>query len=229
MCLWIQKLKTRAGAYYFKEVKMATNEVNPAKGCAGWVKGLFAGIVALIAAGSGLVAILQYMNPTAPPPAPSSNQVIVAVITNEPASSGSSSASDITPEEWQAVEEFLRTAVAAEIAAYQYSDPSYATMFYGDALQTIQGQIQDLISRGIFLDAHFDYDTSYIHDIRVTQTNRIEVDSCEYWSHDYYDRQTGALLSSDSWILVPQTIMIEYVNADFYITSVAFYSGQAFC
>lgn len=79
------------------------------------------------------------------------------------------------------------------------------------------------------MDAHFDYDTSYIHDIRITQTNRIEVDSCEYWSHDYYDRHTGALLSSDSWTLVPQTIMIEYLDADFYITSVAFYSGQAFC
>src|SRR5688500_278685 len=104
---------------------MATNEVNPAKGCAGWVKGLFAGIVALIAAGSGLVAILQYLNPPAPSPASSSNQVIVAVITNEPASSSSSNPSDITPEEWQAVEEFLRIAVAAEIAAYQYADPSY--------------------------------------------------------------------------------------------------------
>ena len=210
---------------------MTKNEINPGKGCFGWVAKVFGGILALIAAGSGLVAILQYLDPPASVQAPSSNQVVVAVITSEPApaSSNPSVSSDITMEERQAIEDFLRRAVAAEIAAYQYGDSSYASMFYGDALQTIQSQIEDLNSQGILLAASFDSDNRYIHEIRVKASDRIEVDSCEYWANEYYDRQTGVLLDSASWTLVPQTIMIEYLNADFYITSVAFYSNQAFC
>lgn len=209
---------------------MTENEVNPGKGCFGWVAKVFGGIFGLITVGSGLVAILQYFGPPAPSPASSSNQVVV-VITSGPASnpSNQSALSDVTPEQWQAIENFLRGAVAAEIAAYQYGDPSYASMFYGDALQKIQAQIADLNSRGILLAASFDSSSSYIHDIRVTGSNRIEVDSCEYWANEYYDRQTGVRLDSASWTLVPQTIMIEYLNADFYITSVAFYADRAFC
>lgn len=77
--------------------------------------------------------------------------------------------------------------------------------------------------------AQFDYENSYIDDIRITQNNKIEVDSCEYWANDYYDRQTGTFIDSDPWELVPQTITIEQLNANFYITSIAFYTGQAFC
>src|SRR5215213_3811692 len=207
---------------------MTKNEINPGKSCFGWVAKVFVGLITLV---SAVVGILEYLEPSAPPQAPSSNPVVVAVITSEPASDSSnqSTPSDITLEQWQAIEDFLRRAVAAEIVAYQYGDPSYASMFYGDALQTIQNQIADLNSRGIFLAASFDSDNSYIDDIRVTGSNRIEVDSCEYWENEYYDRQTGALLDSASSTLVPQTIMIEYLNADFYITSVAFYADQAFC
>lgn len=207
---------------------MTKNEINPGKSCFGWVAKVFVG---LITVGSAVVGILEYFESPAPPQASSSNQVVVAVITSEPApdSSDQSDPADITPEDRQAIEGFLRRAVAAEITAYQYGDPSYASMFYGDALQTIQTQIADLNSRGILLAASFDSDNSYIQDIRVTGSNRIEVDSCEYWANEYYDRQTGALLDSASWTLVPQTIMIEYLNADFYITSVAFYADQAFC
>ena len=210
---------------------MTKNEINPAKGCFSWVAKVFGGIFGLITVGSGLVAILQYIDPPALPQAPPSGQVVVAVITSEPApdSSNPSAPADITPEDWQAIEDFLRRAVAAEIAAYQYGDPSYASMFYGDALQTIQNQITDLNSQGVMLAAQFDANGSYIHDIRVISSNRIEVDSCEYWVQEYYDRQTGTLLESTSWTLVPQTIMIEYLNGDFYITSVAFYGDQAFC
>ena len=145
------------------------------------------------------------LEPPAPPQAPSSNQVVVAVITSEPApdSSDRSTSSDITAEQWQAIEDFLRGGVAAEIAAYQYGDPSYASMFYGDALQTVQTQIADLNSQGVMLAAQFDANSSYVHDIRVTGRNRIEVDSCEYWAREYYDRQTGALPDSASWTLRP--------------------------
>ena len=207
---------------------MTKNEINPGKSCFGWVAKVFVGLITLV---SAVVGILEYFEPPAPPQAPASNPVVVAVITSEPApdSSNQSSPSGITPEQWQAIEYFLGGAVAAEIAAYQYGDPSYASMFYGDALQTIQTQIADLNSQGVMLAAQFDANSSYVHDIRVISSNRIEVDSCEYWAQEYYDRQTGVLLESTSWTLLPQTIMIEYMDPDFYITSVAFYDDQAFC
>lgn len=207
---------------------MTKNEINPGKSCFGWVAKVFVGLITLASAVAG---ILEYLEPSAAPQAPVSNPVVVAVITSEPAPDVSepSISSDITPEQWVAIEGFLSGAVAAEIAAYQYGDPSYASMFYGDALQTIQNQIADLNSQGVLLRAYFDSATSYIHDMRLTADDRIEVDSCEYWANEYYDQQTGVLLESTSWTLVPQTIMIEYVNADFYITSVAFYGDQAFC
>jgi hypothetical protein len=219
------------GRVIFQGGEMTTNEVNPGKGCFGWVAKVFGGIFGLITLGSAIVGILQYFDPSAPP-AP--NPVVVTVVADEPVSEPSNSSdvsasSGITPEQWQAVEDFLRGAVAAEIAAYEYGDPSYASMFYGDALQTIQTQIADLNARGVMLAAQFDVNSSYVHDIRAPSNNRIEVDSCEYWAQAYYDRLTGTLLESTDWTLVPQTIMIEYLNADFYITSVAFYGDQAFC
>jgi hypothetical protein len=204
---------------------MISNDFDTSPGCARWFRWLIGTGFALVAAGSSLVAILQYFDPPTQVPVPSDNPVNVVVITSQPVSDQA----EISPEQWQAVESFLEAAVVAEITAYQYGDPSYATMFYGDALQRIQDQIADLNSKGILLSARFDFDNSYVHDIRVTQSNRIEVDSCEYWANDYYDRQTGMLLGSDSWTLVPQTIMIEYLNANFYITSVAFYNDQSFC
>ncbi len=210
---------------------MISNESNKSQGCAGWLKWLIGSGLALVAAGGSIVAILEYLGP------PQSSPVIGVTVVPPPESPRPPDPTNtplpdlqgVSPGEWQTVEDFLSLAIVSEITAYQYGDPSYATLFYGDALATIQRQIADLNSRGILLAARFDYDNSYIFDIRPVQNNRIEVDSCEYWANDYYDRQTGVLLGSDSWALVPQTIVIEYLNGDFYITSVAFYTGQAFC
>ncbi len=204
---------------------------NKSKGCLGWVSGVGAALVGLLTAGASCAAILQYIESTPPTQAPQSNPAAVIVITSEPASNNTQSNSvqtSVSAEEWQAVESFLMQAVAAEIAAYQYGDPSYATMFYGDALQALQGEILDLNSRGLLMDPHFDYNNSYLNDIRVGQ-NRIEVDSCEYWSSDYYDRASGQLIGSDPSALVPQTITIEFLNDNFYITAISFHTGQSFC
>ena len=212
------------------EVNMNPNNSNTSKGCLSWVNGLAAVILGLLTAAASCAGIMQYINSAAATPTPPPNPVIV--ITGEPASNPSNaqaSVVNVSAEDWQAVENFLGGAVVAEIAAYQYNDASYASMFYGDALQSIQNQILDLSSRGVFRSARFDYDNSYIYDIRFGQNNRIEVDSCEYWASDYYDQLTGNLLGSDDWALVPQTIVIENVNAGYYVTSIAFYTGQAFC
>lgn len=207
---------------------MVSNELDNAPGCAGWMKWVIGTGIGLITAAGSAVAVLQYCVPqtaaSVDPP------IIVNTVVVHPTSVPVSDSQYVSTEIWQAVEEFLNLAVVSEIAAYQYGDSSYAaTMFYGDAMQSLQDQIADLNSRGIMMSARFDYDNSYIYDIRLLQNDRMEVDTCEYWSSDYYDRLTGALLSSESWKLVPQTIMIEYLSAEFYITSVAFYTGQAFC
>lgn len=209
------------------EIKMISDDSSTSKGCFGLMKWLIGAGFGLIAAGSSIVAILEFFKPDSVyEPVPS--QVIVVPATNA-ANVSSVEQPDISPEEWQAVEDFLSLAIVSEIAAYQYGDPAYATMFSGGALETLQSQINDLNSRGIFLMAQFDPDNSYIYDIRVTPNSKIEVDSCEYWASDYYDRQTGTFLDSDPWELIPQTITIEKLNENFYITSIAFFTGQAFC
>jgi hypothetical protein len=212
------------GMEFEREVKMISEDSNTSQGCFGLMKWLIGAGLGLIAAGGSVVAILEFFKPD-PVYSPAQNTVIVVPATNVP----TPGPADITPEEWQAVEEFLSLAIVSEITAYEYGDPSYATTFSGGAMETIQSQIADLNSRGVLLMAQFDPDNSYIYDIRVTPTSKIEVDSCEYWTHDYFDRQTGTFIDSDPWELVPQTITIEELNENFYITSIAFYTGQAFC
>jgi hypothetical protein len=208
---------------------MAENTSNNSKGCLSWFKGLGGALAGLLTIAASCAGIMQYIESSGQQQAPASNSVNVVVVTSQPVSNAQANSASISPEDWQAIEGFLREAVIAEITAYQYGDPSYATMFYGDALQAIQDQILDLNTRGVLRSAYFDYENSYIRDIRVGQNNQIEVDSCEYWANDYYERSTGSLIGSDQWMLVPQTITIEYLNANFYITSVSFHTGQAFC
>ena len=204
------------------------NESNISKGCLNWFKGLGAALFGLLTAAASCAGIMQYIQSNGTGEAPPANPGVV-VVTSVPASNAQANIASVSPEQWQAIQDFLSGAVVAEITAYQYGDPAYASMFYGDALQTIQNEITDLNSRGVALSARFDYDNSYIQDIRVTQNQWIEVDSCEYWSNEYYDRVTGSLIGTDDWKLIPQTITIEYLNSSFYITSIAFFTGQAFC
>lgn len=211
---------------------MIANDSNKSKGCLGWLSGIGGAILGLLTAVASCAGILQYIESAPPTEQAPANPAAVVVITSQPVSNNiqsNNAQTSVSPEQRQAVTDFLSSAIAAEITAYQYSDPSYASMFYGDALRSLQDEILDLSSRGVFLSARFDYDNSYIHDMRVGQNDRIEVDSCEYWANDYYDQLTGTLLGSDDWTLVPQMIVIENINAGLYITSIAFYTGQAFC
>ncbi len=132
-------------------------------------------------------------------------------------------------QEQQATKIYLRGAIAAEITAYYYSDPAFASMFYGNALQSIQNQIQDLNVKGVYLEILFDENNSYIQNIRVPQTNRMEVDFCGYWTNNYHDRLTSNLITPGAWTLIPQTIVIENLNNNSYITDFVSYTGKAFC
>lgn len=209
---------------------MKENTSNKPKGCLGWLSGIGGAIVGLLTAGASCAAILQYMNSTVPAEPAPVNPPAVVVITSEPVSNSvqTNAEASVSAEEWNAVESFLAQAVVAETLAYQNGDPAYATMFAGDALQALQGKILDLNSRGVLMDPHFDYSNSYLRDIRIGQ-NLIEVDSCEYWSSDYYNRLTGEFVGSDPLALLAQTITIEFLNNNFYITGISFHTGQSFC
>lgn len=215
---------------------MNPNNSNTSKGCLSWVKGLGAGLLGLLTAAASCAAIMQYIQSSGGTADPKSNDVQVVVVTSEPASydstasnasSPQSNGASISAQDRQAVETFLQSAVSAEIAAFQYGDSSYANMFAGAALQALQTQILELNARGVYLDARFDYTNSYIRDIRLPQSNQIEVDWCEYWAGDFYERQTGTLIESSPWRLIAETILIESLNDSIYITQMA--SGQTFC
>lgn len=206
---------------------MKGNTSNDSKGCICWLSGIGGAMLGLLTAVASCAGILQYIESTPPTQQAPANPPAVVVITSQPVSDHIQTS--VSPEQWQAVTDFLSSAIVAGITAYQYSDPSYASRFSGDALRSLQDEVRDLSSRGVFLSARFDYHNSYIPDMHVVLNDQIEVDSCEYWANDYYDQLTGTLLGSDDWTLVPQTIVIENVNAGLYITSIAFYTGQAFC
>ena len=206
-----------------------SNNSTMSRGCAGWFKWLIATLTALLAAGGSIVALINHFNPPAS---------VIEVHVEQPGSPDQEPVSavapppdqpEISPELEREINDFLSGAIQAEISAYWYGDASYATQFYADALQALQLKIAELNRRGILEVASFDYAASYIADVRLTNGNTIEVDSCEYWARDYYDRQTGALIGSDPLMLVPQTITIERLSGRLFVTSIAFYTGQAFC
>jgi hypothetical protein len=61
---------------------MISNEINPAKGIASWLKWLIGAVVTLAATGSGGVAILEYMEPE-PIYAPTDNSVTVVFVNTQ--------------------------------------------------------------------------------------------------------------------------------------------------
>jgi hypothetical protein len=77
--------------------------------------------------------------------------------------------------------------------------------------------------------AELDYYESFIHDIRVINNTTLEVDTCEVWAYDTYDRSTGELVDSQGPDLTPQTITIQQLDSNWYITNVEFFDAPAFC
>ena len=53
--------------------------------------------------------------------------------------------------------------------------------------------------------------------------------ACEVWSGVYYNRVDGTQIRKDDPVLTPQTITIERLSAEWFITAVAFYDPPSFC
>ncbi len=117
----------------------------------------------------------------------------------------------------------------AEILANFYQDDSYLKLYYaGYALQQMQQNIENIRQSGYIVLDDFNLENSYYVSMRLNN-NVLTIDECEYWKTYLYDPSTGDLVSEREWILVPQTISIELVGDQAYITAISFYQNNAFC
>lgn len=138
--------------------------------------------------------------------------------------------SDVSSQLEQDVSDFLSNAIELEIEAYQNESPDVAaSVMTGDVLATLQNNIASLSQQGLVMISQIDYYESFISDIRVIDNTHIEVDSCEVWTNDTYSKSTGEVVSSEGPALTPQTITIQQLDSNWYITDVQFFDAPAFC
>ena len=138
--------------------------------------------------------------------------------------------SDISPDLEEQVSEFLSRAIELEMEAYHTgsTDPA-ASVMAGEALATLQANIDSLNQQGLVSISEFDYYQSYIEDIRVIRNTSLQVDTCEFWTDTLYRTSDGQAVESSGPDLVPQTITIQQQGSGWFITSVEFYDPPAFC
>ena len=233
---------------------MADNRTNR-EGCAGWFKWIVGTFIALLGAGGGIVALMSLGQPPEVPPVPT--PIVITINTGGASNDGVLPVSEQTtvelPEDVfvpkvvptpvpivnepnsnrpseQDVADFLYEAVLAETAAYLYLDSSYVSWYFtGDLLAAMESEIAELLNAGTLVAKLYDETQSYIYDIHFVDDYRIEVDSCETWSLEYYDLWDSSFLGSEGPNLYPQTIVIEQFSDGWYITDILFYDDRAFC
>ena len=137
---------------------------------------------------------------------------------------------DVSSDLENQVSDFLTNAIETEIEAYRNNDPSIAaSVMQGNILASLQDEIASLQQQGLVVISEIDYYESYINDIRVLNNSEIEVDTCEVWTNDTYQQSDGQLVDSEGPSLVPQTITIQQLDSNWYITDVQFFDAPAFC
>ncbi len=128
------------------------------------------------------------------------------------------------------VSEFLTRAIELQIEAYRNGDASIASsIMTGPILESLFAEINSLNQQGLVSLSEIDYYESYINDIRVVNNALIEVDTCEVWTTDTYRLSDSQLVASQGPDLLPQTITIEQLDGNWYITTVDFLQAPAFC
>jgi len=138
--------------------------------------------------------------------------------------------SDVSSQLEQDVSDFLTNAIELEIEAYRNESPDIAAaVMAGDVLTSLENEIASLSQQGLVMISELDYYESFINDIRVIDNTHLEVDTCEVWTNDTYSKSTGEVVSSEGPALVPQTITIQQIDSNWYITDVQFYDPPAFC
>lgn len=139
-------------------------------------------------------------------------------------------ANDVSPELAREVGDFLTRAIKLQIEAYRKGNASVAaSIMAGDVLENLNNEIASLNQQGLVEIADIDYYKSYIADIRIISNTNIEVNSCEVWSTQFYKRSDGSLVQSNGPNLLPQTIVIQKIGDNWFITTVQFFESPAFC
>ncbi|HJS18404.1 MAG TPA: matrixin family metalloprotease, partial [Anaerolineales bacterium] len=128
------------------------------------------------------------------------------------------------------VSDFLTTAIELEIEAYRNGSADAASaVMAGDVLAALENNIASLNQQGLIMISEIDYYQSFINDIRVLNDKTLEVDTCEVWTNTTYSASDGQPVESEGPGLIPQTITIQELDSNWYITSVQFYEAPAFC
>lgn len=128
------------------------------------------------------------------------------------------------------VSDFLTRAIELQIEAYRNGDASMAaSIMQGPILESLTAEINSLNQQGLVSISEIDYYKSYINDIRVVNNALIEVDTCEVWATNTYRVSDSQLVDSQGPSLLPQTITIEQMDGNWYITTVDFLTAPAFC
>jgi hypothetical protein len=139
-------------------------------------------------------------------------------------------AGGVSPELQTQVSEFLTRVIELQIRAYREGDATLAdSVLAGDIYGILETNIDGLNRQGLVQLAEIDYYKSHIDGIRVVSSQLIEVNSCEVWSTAIYRRSDGALVESNDPVLLPQTITIEKIGSNWFVTGVQFFDAPAFC
>lgn len=137
---------------------------------------------------------------------------------------------DVSPELEEEVSEFLTNAIELQIEAYRNSNSSIAaSVMAGEVLASLESSLAELNQQGLVLISEIDYYQSYINGIRVITNTRIEVDTCEVWTNTIYRASDGEPVDGEGPTLLPQTITIEQLDSNWYITTVQFFDAPSFC
>jgi hypothetical protein len=128
------------------------------------------------------------------------------------------------------VSEFLTRAIELQMEAYRNGDASIASsIMAGPVLDSLSAEIDSLNQQGLIAISEIDYYQSSIKDIRVVSDTLLEVDTCEVWTTNTYGLSDGQLVDSNGPSLLPQTLTIEQLNGNWFITNVDFFDPPAFC
>ncbi len=137
---------------------------------------------------------------------------------------------DISPELNKEVSDFITRAIQLQIEAYRKGNANIAaSIMAGDIFAALENEIASLNQQGIVQISEIDFYQSFINDIRVVSSTKIEVDTCEVWSTTIYRRSDGALIQSTDPRLLPQTISIQKLEQNWFITEVIFFDAPSFC
>ncbi|MBC7876983.1 MAG: matrixin family metalloprotease [Anaerolineales bacterium] len=136
----------------------------------------------------------------------------------------------VSPELNDEVNQFLTQAIQLQIQAYREGNSNIASsVMAGDIFNVLESEIASLNQQGLVQISDIDFYESYINNIRVINNTTLEVDTCEVWSTNIYQRSDGSLVQSIQPRLLPQTITIQNIGQGWFITQVNFFDAPSFC